>query len=82
MKTSDIEKFIEICLAITAERDRSALLSRILDTAMDISSCDAGTLYLAEPDGLRFCRLATRSLNVQQGGHSDPITLPPVPLME
>ena len=82
MKNSDLEKFFEICLAITAERDRHALLTRILDTAMDISSCDAGTLYLSEPDGLHFCRMATRSLNIRQGGHGDPITLPPVPLVE
>lgn len=82
MKKSAIEKFLEICLAITAERDREALLTRILDTAMDISSCDAGTLYLAESDGLHFCRMATRSQNIRQGGHGDPITLPPVPLEE
>lgn len=82
MKNSDIEKFFEICLAITAERDRRALLTRILDTAMEIASCDAGTLYLAGPDGLQFCRMATRSLNIRQGGHGDPITLPPVPLAE
>lgn len=82
MKKSDIEKFLEICLAITAERDREALLSRILDTAMEISCCDAGTLYLCEPDGLHFCRMATLSLKIRQGGHGDPITLPPVPLTE
>ena len=80
MNTSDLEKFLGVCLAITGERDREALLTRILDTAMDISHCDAGTLYLSEPDGLHFCRMATRSLNIRQGGHNDPITLPPVPL--
>lgn len=82
MKKSDIEKFLEICLAITAERDREALLSRILDTAMEISCCDAGTLYLSESDGLHFCRMSTHSLGIRQGGHGDPISLPPVPLEE
>ncbi len=75
-------RVLESCLALSAERDREALLSAILDTAMDIACCDAGTLYLLERDGLRFCRMVTRSMNVRQGGHASPITLPPVPMEE
>lgn len=67
-------------LALTSERDREALLSQILDSAMECAHCDAGTLYLLEDDGLHFCRMVTRSQNVRQGGHDAPITLPPVPL--
>jgi len=73
-------RFLKICLALSAERDREKLLSMILDTAMDITSCDAGTLYLLEEDGLHFCRMVTRSQHIRQGGHADPITLPPVPM--
>ena len=69
-------------LALTSEHDREALLSNILDTAMDVSRSDAGTLYLLEDDGLHFCRMVTRSQGIRQGGHADPITLPPVPLEE
>jgi len=75
-----MQQFLKICLALSAERDREKLLSMILDTAMDITHCDAGTLYLLEEDGLHFCRMVTRSQNIRQGGHADPITLPPVPL--
>ncbi len=75
-----MQRFLNICLALSAERDRENLLSMILDTAMDITNCDAGTLYLLEEDGLHFCRMVTRSQNIRQGGHADPITLPPVPL--
>jgi len=75
-----MRKFLKICLALSAERDREKLLSMILDTAMDITNCDAGTLYLLEEDALHFCRMVTRSQNIRQGGHADPITLPPVPL--
>ncbi len=75
-----MDQFLNICLALSAERDREKLLSMILDTAMDITNCDAGTLYLLEKDGLHFCRMVTRSLHIRQGGHADPITLPPVPL--
>jgi len=77
-----MERFLAMCLALTSEHDREALLSSILDTAMDLSHCDAGTLYLAEDDGLHFCRMVTRSQGVRQGGHADPISLPPVPLEE
>lgn len=75
-----MRRFLEICLALSAERDREALLSMLLDTAMDVARCDAGTLYLLEDDGLHFCRMVTRSQGIRQGGHADPITLPPVPL--
>ena len=75
-----MQKFLNVCLALSAERDRERLLSTILDTAIELTNCDAGTLYLKEDDGLHFCRMVTLSLHIRQGGHADPITLPPVPL--
>ena len=75
-----MERFLEMSLALTSEQDREALLSSILDTAIELSDCDAGTLYLLEEDGLHFCRMVTLSQNVRQGGHGAPISLPPVPL--
>ena len=47
---------------------------------MDVSHCDAGTLYLLEDSALHFVRMVTRSQSVRQGGHDAPISLPPVPL--
>jgi GAF domain-containing protein len=81
-KEDEMKRFLDMCLALTAERDREALLSSILDNAMDIAHADAGTLYLLEDDGLHFCRMVTRSMGVRQGGHASPISLPPVPLEE
>ncbi len=80
MTSEQTKKLIDICLALSSERDREALLSHILDTAMDVTGCDAGTLYLLEDDGLHFTRMVTRSQNIRQGGHDGPITLPPVPM--
>ena len=80
MTPEQIRQFLSMCLSLSSERDREKLLSQILDTAMDLSNCDAGTLYLLEDDGLHFCRMVTRSMNIRQGGHADPITLPPVPM--
>lgn len=74
------QEFLEICLSLSSEKDREKLLSDILDKAMDFNHCDAGTLYLLEDDGLHFCRMVTKSAGIRQGGHGDPITLPPVPL--
>ena len=82
MTDQDMERLLSVCLQLTAQKDREALLSTILDTGMDLSNCDAGTLYLLEDDGLHFCRMVTRSLGIRQGGHADPINLPPVPLEE
>ena len=82
MTAQDTRRFLALSLALTGERDREALLSSILDTAMEVSRCDAGTLYLLEDDGLHFCRMVTLSQGTRQGGHADPISLPPVPLEE
>ena len=80
MSLENIDRVLSVCIALTAQQDRETLLSTILDTGMDIAGCDAGTLYLLEDDGLHFCRMVTRSQGVRQGGHGDPIQLPPVPL--
>ncbi len=80
MINNDMKRVLDVCIALTAQRDRETLLSTILDTGMDIAHCDAGTLYLLEDDGLHFCRMFTRSQGISQGGHADPIKMPPVPL--
>ena len=80
MTQEQMRRFLDITMALSAERDREALLTFILDTAMDLTASDGGTLYLLEEDGLHFCRMVTRSFGIRQGGHDAPITLPPVPL--
>lgn len=80
MTAEQMKDLLDVCVALSAERDREALLFQILDTAMDLTACDGGTLYLLEEDGLHFCRMVTRSFGIRQGGAEAPITLPPVPL--
>lgn len=80
MTQEQMQRMLAITVALSAEKDREALLTFILDTAMDLTSSDGGTLYLLEEDGLHFCRMVTRSFGIRQGGHDAPITLPPVPL--
>ena len=81
-ESQQLSRVLDMCIALSAERDREKLLSAILDSAMDFTMCDAGTLYLLEDDGLHFSRMVTKSQGVRQGGHESPITLPPVPLNE
>ena len=80
MTQEQMHRFLAITMALSAERDREALLTFILDTALDITASDGGTFYLLEEDGLHYCRMVTRSFGIRQGGHDAPITLPPVPL--
>ncbi len=82
MINEQMKRLLDVCIALSAERDREALLFRILDTAMDLTNCDGGTLYLLEGDSLHFCRMVTRSFGIRQGGAAAPITLPPVPLKQ
>lgn len=80
MTAEQLRQFLDINVALATEQDREALLTFILDTAMDMTRCDGGTLYLLEDDGLHFCRMVTRSFGIREGGHDAPITLPPVPI--
>ncbi len=82
MKEDRLEKLLGVSRALSAERDREKLLAMILDTAIELANCDAGTLYLKEETGLAFKRMVTLSQNVRLGGHDGPITLPSVPLSE
>ena len=74
MNPTATQRILDLSLALTSEKDREALLSKILDAAMDLAPCDAGTLYLLSGGALCFCRMFTRSQGVRQGGHDDPIS--------
>lgn len=79
-----IEKLFEIGIHLTSEKNYNKLLSSILDYAMQISNCDAGTLYLLdnESQSLQFKIMKTRSLSIDKGSHGEEIDLPNVPLSE
>ncbi len=82
MTRAQTDLFLKICTELSSERDKEKLLSDILDRAMLLNHCDAGTLYLLSDAGLEFCRMVTKSMGIRQGGHDAPISLPPVPLEE
>ncbi len=75
-----LEELLNIGIALSAEKDHTRLLERILREARRITNADAGTLYLCEHDRLVFKIVHNDTLGIYQGGQGEPIDLPPVPL--
>ncbi len=69
-----VKMMLDVSLALSSEKDDDALLERILSVAMDVTACDAGTLYIKEKEELNFNVMITKSM----GGRIDDIKLPPV----
>ena len=67
MREFDTKKLLNICMAFSKEQDHSKLLEIILQEAMSITNCDAGTLYILEDNKLHFRVISTKSLHVYQG---------------
>lgn len=76
----ELQALLEISIALSAEKDYNKLFNMILTKSMEISNCDAGTLYLYENDKLYFKIMKTLSKGVDQGSDGSEINLPPVEL--
>lgn len=48
---SAYQKLLEVCIALSAERDHDALMTMIVESAVTITKADAGALYLRDTDG-------------------------------
>jgi HD-GYP domain-containing protein (c-di-GMP phosphodiesterase class II) len=80
MKQEDMKKILEIGVSLSYERDYNRLLERILQCAMELTFCDAGTLYLCDREALRFKIMRNDTLKTYSGGDGNWPELPPVPL--
>ena len=74
------DRLIQIAIALSTEKDLSLLLDRILTEAIDITHCDAGTVYIREEDHLVFHDMITRSKGIHSIRRSAADMPPPVPL--
>ncbi len=78
----------ELLVALSAETTTAGLLERILDEAQRLAKAEGGTLYLLDETdlgrpALRFALLRNDKLGFKQGGAGgEPITLPPLPLID
>lgn len=82
LSQSDLSEIVRIGIMLTTEKNHSKLLSLILSKAMELTNCDAGTLYLYNNDALEFNIMKTNSLGICRGENGDVIDLPPVPMKE
>ncbi len=80
MTQENINKILEVGVLLSSERDINRLLEQILCCAMDLTHCDAGTLYLLDEDALRFKIMRNDTLKTYSGGDGSDPGLPPVPM--
>lgn len=78
----ELKEIIDIGISLTTQKDKNRLLEMILEKAMEISNCDAGTLYLYRGGRLEFKIMKTLSLHVSRGENGEETDLPPVPMTE
>lgn len=85
-KTTDefrdqLERLIEIGIALSAELDLLLLLEKIVGCAREMTHADAGTLYLLKDNKLHFRIVQNETLGIFYGGKTGKfINLDPVPL--
>lgn len=82
---AQLEKLIELGIALSAERDHDRLLERLLTEAQNFAQADGGTLYLVDEERqvLDFKIVRNHSLKIALGGTTgEPISFPPLPLVD
>lgn len=82
LTNEQLRNVIDVGRALTAEKNKVKLLGMILDRAMELSNCDAATLYLYKDEHLHFMIMKTLSLHVSKGENGETIDLPPVAMSE
>lgn len=82
LRQKEFREILNIGISLTTQNDRNKLLEKILIESMNITSADAGTLYVLEDDALAFKVMKTLSMNISKGENGEKIDLPPVPLRE
>lgn len=79
----DFERILKIGIRLCTEKDRNKLLESIVENGMQITHCDAGTLYLLEDDRLVFKIMKTLSMGISCVSEGEPMEdMPPVPMEE
>lgn len=75
-----LQQILDIGIALTTEKDPNKLLSLIVQTAMELTGSDAGTLFILKEDKLVFKIMKTISKGINRGDNGESIDIPPVPL--
>lgn len=75
-----MQQILDIGIALTAEKNPDKLLYFIVDTAMNLTGSDGGTLYILKDNALIFKIMKTKSKNIDMGREGETINIPPVEL--
>ena len=78
----ELQVILDIGIALAAEKNRNKLFDMIITRSMEITNCDAGTLYRYVDDKLEFRVMKTLSMNVSKGENGEKIDLPPAEMRE
>lgn len=81
-KEKKLETILDIGLALSMEKDKNKLFSLIISKSMEITGCDAGTLYIVKDNHLEFKIMKTLSQGIDKGGAGEKIDIPPAPMRE
>ena len=83
LEYEDFQKILNIGINLSTGRDRNQILASILESGLEITNCDASTLYLYEDDQLTFKIMKTLSMGISRGVDGEAITdMPPVAMKE
>lgn len=83
LEYQDFKRILHIGIGLSTEKNPHKLLEAILEKGMQITRCDASTLYMVEDNHLKFTIMKTLSMGVSRGVDGEPIDdLPPVPMKE
>lgn len=78
--TDMLQQILDIGIALTNQKNPDKLLDTIINTAMDLTQSDAGTLYIVKDNTLVFKNMKTKSKGIDHGKDGEKIDLPPVPI--
>ncbi len=83
LEYKDFERILNIGIGLSTEKNQNKLLESILENGMQITNCDASTLYLLRDNHLTFKIMKTLSQGISRGANGEEIeNMPPVPLKE
>lgn len=82
LNREELKEIIDVGITLTTEKNKIRLIESILEKAIKLSNCDAGTLYLYRNDRLEYMVRKIVSQGIVEGGSEGVILLPPISMSE
>ncbi|MGR9014586.1 MAG: GAF and HD-GYP domain-containing protein [Gammaproteobacteria bacterium] len=79
---NQVEKLTDIGIALSAEKDTTQLLEKILLGAKSITNSDGGTIYRVDGNAIKIEIIRSDSLGIYLGGEGNTINIPNIPLYD